>query len=105
MIEGFVPGDVGSDDAPRAAEEVASRGVALPSDSRLIHLPDVVVAVGMTAGAGKKRPVSRLARVVIIEPLDSARAPVVKADGNAFVAGFAVERRLRGLQRVITLDV
>src|SRR5882672_11176106 len=105
MIQGFVPGDVCSDDASRAAEEIASRGVALSADSRFIHLPDVVVAVGMTAGAGQQRPVGCLARVVIVKPLDSTRASIVKADGNAFVARFAVERGLRGLQRVIVLDI
>src|SRR5262249_29971353 len=105
MIKGFVPGDVGSDDASRPAEEIASRGVASPADSRFIHLPDVVVAVGVTAGAGEQRPVGRLARVVIVEPLHTARASIVKADGNAFVARFAVERWLHGLQRVIALDI
>src|SRR5262245_21243044 len=105
MIEGFVPWDVGADDASRTAEEVSSRGVALAADSRLVHLPDVVVAVGVTAGAGQQRPVGRLARVVVVEPLDSVSATIVKADGNAFVARFAVERGLRGLERVITLDV
>src|SRR5262249_59267878 len=95
MIEGFVPGDVRADDAAWPAEEIAaSRGGARLAGSRFVHLPDIVVSVGMTAGSGQQRPVGRLARVIIVKPLDPARASIVKANGNAFVARFAVERRL-----------
>src|SRR5215831_17887222 len=106
MIEGFVPGNVRADDAAWPAEEIAtSRGGARSAGSRVVHLPDIVVSVSMTAGSGQQRPVGRLARVIIVKPLDPARASIVKANGNALVARFAVERWFRGLQRVIVFDI
>src|SRR5262245_2118089 len=74
VIEGFVPGNIGPDNATWPAKEIAtSRGVPRPAGSRFIHLPDIVIAVGVTACSGQHRPVGRLPRVVIIKPLDPAR--------------------------------
>ena len=62
--------------------------------SRLPHLPDIVVPVGVSCGPAQHRPVSGLANIPIVEPA-ILRFPI---DRMIFVTGFAVEHRFgRGL--------
>jgi hypothetical protein len=92
VVERFVPGNVRTDVAARLAEQVAARDIVWARDAGPEHLPDIVVAVREAAGAGQQRPVRGLADVTVVEPVHSACAPIVEADGNAFVVRVAIQQ-------------
>src|SRR5262245_51893000 len=106
VIQSFVPWNVRSNHASRPTEEITTvRSIAGFTHSWFIHLPDIVVAVGVSTGAGEQRPVGSLAYIIIIKPLDSACPSIVKADRDAFVARLAVQRGFSGLQQVVVLHI
>jgi len=73
--------------------------------SPVVHLPDVIVSIGMTTGSIHHGPVCALAHIEVIKPIGrSGDSCIVEAHRDLLIPGFTIQCWLDGLQIEILLN-